>query len=76
MTEIRIRQSEGQERLNFDADERAHVLRLAWVSTNPVIKWMNLIAGFSGMRREEIAEAHTADIKWVGDHVVFFVRED
>jgi integrase len=76
MTEIRIRQSEGQERLNFDADERAHVLRLAWVSTNPVIKWMNLIAGFSGMRREEIAEAHTADIKRVGDHVVFFVRED
>jgi integrase len=48
--------------LDFTAQERALIIRSALGSDDPVIKWANLLAGYSGARLAEIIEAQTQDI--------------
>jgi integrase len=74
MIEIRIRAGEGEKRLPFAPAERDRILLAARESNDPVIKWCNLLAGFLGLRLEEIAEMDTRDIYFQNGHLVFHVR--
>jgi hypothetical protein len=65
----------GNEREDFTKDERARIMRAAYGSNDPLIKWSNLLGGFVGPRIAEIAEAHTDDIVIEDGVPVFFVRK-
>jgi hypothetical protein len=61
----------------FSASDRALVLAHAMQSTNPTIKWSNLLSGFSGMRLAEIVEADARDVQVIdGSMVVFHIALD
>jgi integrase len=64
----------GNEREDFSKQERAAILRAASDSDNPVVKWSNLLAGFSGARIAEIVEADTRDVVVEDGELIFFVR--
>jgi integrase len=49
-------------RLDFRPEHRQQILAGALASDDPVIKWINIVLLYSGMRLAEIAEAYTQDI--------------
>jgi integrase len=76
MTEIRIREGKGNERLDFTPAERDRILLAARDAADPVIKWCNLLAGFGGMRLEEIAEMDSRDVRIEDGVAVFDIRPE
>jgi integrase len=65
--------AKGSRRLDLEDDERALILREAVKSDAPIIKWGNLLAGFTGARIAEIAELRTTDIRTLADGTVVMV---
>jgi site-specific recombinase XerD len=66
-----------RQRQPFTEAERARIIIEARKSSDPTIKWANLIAAFSGARLAEIVEAHTDDIEIAGtQQAVFKIRLD
>jgi integrase len=69
----------GEQGQPFTPSERAKIIADARACADPEIRWTNLLAGFSGARIAELAEASTRDVVWEVDdegnrHLVFYIR--
>lgn len=64
----------GSEKEPFTEAERRTILIAARSCTDPVVKWLHLLAGFHGARCAELCEAHVRDIQVEQGYPVFFIR--
>jgi integrase len=79
--DISYNRNTGETGTPFTTKERAKIIAAARLLMQdlPEIAWPNLLAGFSGARIAEIAEANTRDVVWEEDeegnrHLVFYIR--